>query len=242
MGRRMRQANMVGGRVQRGIATFQSLWVHAMNPLDAIEQALIASYCRRSGLRTGQVVMVSGEYQAVCDFTTTTTADAFGHSWTQASTGLAKVSVGTVNIDGSGGRIIMTGMAEARSYGDPVMAVAAATGVSSGSAWLMHALWSGRMRSVFPFDVVSVNQGIAGQVVSGQMRHGSRIRLVIKDGLLIRLHRERAPTSQHQQPLSHAESRKMQELLRVPGNKRLCPTEMRRARLIDSMMSDTVIG
>lgn len=127
---------------------------------------------------SGTVLTEIGSTILTQHFSGKATKNHFELSW---EAGLGK---GSVSVDENGGVVRMAGVAEQR-YTDPSMAIAAATGVSGGSAHLMHALWKGDRSAVLPTHEVKIEKNAQTTVVSGQGNSKSRHAVVTFLGDLI---------------------------------------------------------
>lgn len=99
---------------------------------------------------TGKVDTSHENFAQSTAFSGEATATTFVLRWRSAPTNMG----GTLTLGPSGNTLLMDGVQEQR-YDDPTMAVAAATGVSAGSAHLLHGLWNGSFGTVLPSVVSS---------------------------------------------------------------------------------------
>ncbi len=113
-------------------------------------------------------------------FTGSATDQVFTCSW--ANERSVSKSTGTITVDkATGGSMEMTGM-PLRKIPDPNLAIASATGVSSGSAHLMYGLWTGDAAAVFPQEQVRVVKTGDTTTFSGEAMDGSTKRTVTMEG------------------------------------------------------------
>ena len=98
----------------------------------------------------GSVNVLYGTFTQSTWFTGNATPTTFTLRWRTTPTDMG----GTLTLGPTGNTLLMDGVLEQR-YDDPTMAVAAATGVSAGSAQLLHGLWNGSFGTVLPSVVSS---------------------------------------------------------------------------------------
>ncbi len=115
----------------------------------------------------GTVNVSYGRFVQSTWFTGKATPTTFSLRWSTTPTNMG----GTLTLGPTGNTLLMDGVQEQR-YDDPTMAVAAATGVSAGSAHLLHGLWNGSFGAVLPTVVSSTvidgtRATIAGDADSG---------------------------------------------------------------------------
>jgi hypothetical protein len=133
---------------------------------------------------TGTVDTDMGDFHSVHTFSGSMNPDEFELKWVNKG---GFNSGGSVKIDKNGGVVKMEGLQDS-AYPDAEMAMAAATGVSGGSARIMYFLWVGRGKELMPSgDVKVVSKDGIIEVSGNGCTPAERVVLNIKDGVLLSL-------------------------------------------------------
>ncbi len=123
----------------------------------------------------GTVQSQCGAYRFTTSFSGSTTPMSFSLQWSDR--GARPGGGGSVAVSGARGTVRFSGVLAKEMRAD--LAVASATGVSSGSAYLLHSLWTGDWGQILPDQGVEVTATGERVTVTGNIRTPARRRVVV---------------------------------------------------------------
>lgn len=125
----------------------------------------------------GHVVVSRGRYEQTTTFSGETSPTSFTFRWRSTPTDLG----GTLAVGPSACALVVDGEQKPRR-GEPDELVMAAAGLTSGSARIMHGLWSGRFGEVLPATIDSVETTGSRTTVTGDGGTAYVKTVVVEDG------------------------------------------------------------
>ncbi len=129
---------------------------------------------------TGTVTTEMGQYKFVHEFHGKTSPNTFECNWEQ-DMGHMKMT-GFVKTDGDLGTMKLQNMKEQKSNAE--LAIASATGVSGGSAYLIYALWKGNKSDIFPNKNIKITQNKGLTIITGTHRERTLTVTMKKDDII----------------------------------------------------------
>jgi len=199
---------------------------------------LSTDYVTKNYTFRGIVVTDMGKFKFTHSFSGFVDGDKLECKWVNDSVFFK--SGGVVTIDSKGGKLNMDGIPE-QAYSDPAIAIAAATGVSGGSAHLVYNLRKGDVKSIIRWENSKVVKDGDSIIVSALSEDSSSsISAVIKNKFLLSLDSVYDPMLVKENKLEHEiTEQELKETLKNMG-KEDTKEELDKLRDIMKMAKDSM--